>query len=264
MVADVASDAVRAPDVVGAWPGKRHWVVSLARRYARRTLRQRFDGVYAHGVDEARALNAKGPVIFACTHVCWWDAFALVMADAALDSDGGVLMDDVNLRRLPFMGAIGAIPLATDGGARVRRQLQAAVSALLAPRRGAPASLWIFPQGRQRASHLRPLGFQSGLRLLAGRAGVPVVPVALSYPWREAAAPSVALRFMAPITPSTSLVADVEASVIDGLNATDAAVDVRDEAALGVRLVDSVVARGAEDGLGARLLRRMLATPEAP
>lgn len=236
---------------------KRPWALRLARAYARRTMRARFDGVFVDGLDDAIRQCAQGPVIFAANHVCWWDAFALVLVDAACATDGRVLMDESNLARLPFFSALGALPLSTTGGARVRRQLGDAVATLDRPGR----TLWIFPQGRQRAWHLRPLGFAPGLALLARRAKVPVIPVSLAWPWREAPQPSLVLRFGPAITDvdSPALVADVERAVTAGLDAIDADIDAAAVPSSTTRvLVPPKASRGAEDGLGARLLRRML------
>jgi len=236
---------------------KRPWALALARRYARRAARHRFDGVFVDGLDDVIAQCRQGPVIFAANHVCWWDAFALVLVDEACGTDGRVLMDEANLSRLPFFAALGAMPLSTTGGARIRRQLADATATLDRPGR----TLWIFPQGRQRAWHLRPLGFAPGLALLARRAKVPVIPVSLSYPWREAPTPSIVLRFGAAITDvdSPTLVADVEQVVGAGLDVIDADIDGGAVPAASTRaLVPPKASRGAEDGLGARLLRRLL------
>jgi 1-acyl-sn-glycerol-3-phosphate acyltransferase len=235
---------------------KRPWALGLARRYARRAVRARFDGVFVDGLDDVMRLVAQGPVIFAANHVCWWDAFALVLVDAACATDGRVLMDEANLARLPFFSALGALPLSTTGSTRVRRQLADAVATLDRPGR----TLWIFPQGRQRAWHLRPLGFAPGLALLARRAKVPVIPVSLAYPWREAPEPALVLRFGAPHTnvDSATLVADVEAAVAAGLEAIDADVDAGAVPTPSTRvLVAPRATRGAQDGLGARMLRRL-------
>lgn len=246
-------DGAPAASAVPAPPdARRPWVVGLARAYARRAAARRFDGVFVHGLDELIGLAKDGPILLAANHVCWWDAFALVLVDEALHGDGRVLMDEVNLDRLPFFKAIGALPVSTTGGARVRRQLQDAANTLSGP----GCSLWIFPQGRQRAWHLRPLGFQPGLALLARRARVPVIPVSLAYPWRETPVPSIALRFGAPVAGDD--VRAVEAAVGAGLDAIDAAVDAKDESALGRVLVPSRQHRGAEDGVGARALRRLM------
>ena len=238
---------------------QRPWVLRLARAYARRALRQRFDGVFVAGLDEARALIATRPVIFASNHVSWWDAFMLVTVDEALGGGGHAVMDEENLRRLPFFAALGAVPVDRSGGARLRRQLDGAAALVRAPGQ----SLWFFPQGRQRAAHLRPLGLLAGLRLIARRSGAVVVPVSLSYPWREAPAPSICVTLHAPIDGARKDLLDaVEAAIIAGLDAGDAALDAGTRPA-GVELVPAPPQKGAQDGAGARLLARLLSTPGA-
>jgi 1-acyl-sn-glycerol-3-phosphate acyltransferase len=239
------------PTTTTTTPAKRGWALTLARAYVRRAMRTRFDGVYVTGLETTRALCADQPVLFACNHVTWWDAFALVLIDEALGTDGAVLMDEVNLARLPFFGAIGALPIDTSGGPRVRRQLQDAARHLNA----AGKTLWIFPQGRQRASHLRPLAFQPGLRLLARRAGVPVVPVSLAYPWRDAPAPALVMRFHAPIAPDVDVVRHAEDSVAAGLDHVD---DDIDHGVVPGAVLVAPKARGTQDGLPARALRRLM------
>jgi hypothetical protein len=82
--------------------------------------------------------------------------------------------------------------------------------------------LWIFPQGRQRAAHLRPLGLQSGVRWLSRTSGAHVVPVALSYAFREAAEPSILVSFGAPVAPGTAgLMAALEDRLIASLARID-------------------------------------------
>jgi 1-acyl-sn-glycerol-3-phosphate acyltransferase len=250
--------AVRIPPgAVRAAPATRHkrpWFVALVRRYVRRALARRFDGVFVDGIADVARVAGERPLLLCANHVSWWDAFVLVLLDEALGTDGFALMDDANLARLPFFRLLGALPLDVDGGIDARRQLDDAVRALDRPRR----ALWIFPQGRQRAAHLRPLGFKPGLRLIASRArkhGAVVVPVALAYPWRQAPVPSVVVRLGLPIEPETTsrddLTALVEARVTALLDDVDGVVDAGEPP--GRVLVPSSTA-SAEHGLGARAL----------
>jgi 1-acyl-sn-glycerol-3-phosphate acyltransferase len=227
---------------------KRPWFLSLVRWYARRAVASRFDGFFVQGLDEAARLVRTRPVLFCANHVSWWDAFLLVLLDEALAADSYALMDDENLARLPFFRAIGALPLSVEGGAAARRQLDDAVRTLDRPRR----ALWIFPQGRQRAAHVRPLGFKAGLRLIAGRAqkhGAVVVPVAFSFPWRNAPGPSIVVRFGAPVDPATTvrdeLTAVVETRVAALLDGIDVVVD------------------GGVDGVAAAVAQPLSAVPGA-
>ena len=145
-----------APDV-----RRKAWFFSLARRYVRRKFARSFDGIHVAGLEQARALVAREPLILAATHVAWWDAlFAIAMADL-LGGESYCLMDADNLRRLPFFGWVGAVPLDRSSPKRALRDMKAAATLLDRPGR----VLWIFPQGRQRPSHLRPLDLQPGRSL---------------------------------------------------------------------------------------------------
>lgn len=195
---------------------KRPWVQVLARSYVRRRLARAMDGVWVHGLARARAAVAAGPVLLCATHAAWWDALVIVAVDEALGGDGYGLMDQDQLRKFPFFASIGAIGLDRTSPAAMRRGLKTALALLEGPR-----SVWIFPQGRHRPPHLRPLGLQRGHELLAR--GVTVLPVALTYAFREAPQPSAILSFEAPN-------ADLEAGLIGGLDRIDQWVDTGDGA----------------------------------
>ncbi len=260
MALDAIQTDAPAPTTTPRVSPQRPWALGLARRFALRQCQKSFDGVFIRGVDATRALLATRPVIFAVNHVNYWDAFALVLADRALkNADSVVLMDDKNLERLPFFGPLGAMPLSTAGGPQLRRQLAAAATHLAGPGR----VLWLFPQGRQRAWHHRPLGFLAGLRLLARhpRAASPlIVPASLAYPWREAPVPSMVLHLHADAAVEADADADevvvrAEDACASGLDAIDAAADA------GAAFGDVVVASrfvDAKDGVGARALRALM------
>lgn len=238
---------------------KKRWALYLARRYAAWTLRSRFDGFFVEGIDVARQMAAERPVIFAANHVSWWDAFALVAADEALGTDGYVLMDERNLARLPFFRALGALPLNVAGGKRGVRQLHRAATLLHKPER----ALWVFPQGRQRAAHLRPLGFKPGLGWIARQSrasGAVVIPVALSYPWRNAPCPAIAMSFGEPVDPITmrpdALVTHLEERVVAMLHSVDSRVDADMDPCSTLLLKGRP--RKAEDGMGARVLKAIM------
>jgi len=251
MMNDATTSALTTTTTVSQ---RRPWAVSLARRYARRQLRKNFDGVFVNGLEHARVVVGSRPVLFACNHVCWWDSFVLVAVDEALGGGGHAVMDEANLRRLPFFGALGAVPINRDGGARLRRQIDDASRLIKRP----GASLWFFPQGRQRAAHLRPLDLLPGLRLLARHSGADVIPVSLSYPWREAPVPSVVVTLHPPIpAKQPDLLAAVEAAIVAGLDAHDHAVDGTVEP--GTALLPPQARRGPQDGRGSRALARLMA-----
>jgi 1-acyl-sn-glycerol-3-phosphate acyltransferase len=167
-----------------------------ARWWARRELRQTLDGLRVQGLDAAREATRARPVIFAATHVSFWDPFVLVVLDEALGTEGYAVMDAVNLCRIPFFVRLGAIPV--QRGAP-RPGLRLAASVLDRPGR----AVWIFPQGNQRPAHLRPLGFLPGIRLLARLApSAVVIPVGLEYAFAESQGPVVYASFGEPLPSS--------------------------------------------------------------
>jgi 1-acyl-sn-glycerol-3-phosphate acyltransferase len=177
-------DRLRSPRFLGA-----------ARWWARRELRRTLDGLRVAGLDSARALAAERPVIFAATHVSFWDPFVLVVLDEALGTESYAVMDEVNLCRIPFFVRIGAIPMRRD---QPRAGLRAAASMLDRPGR----VVWVFPQGEHRPPHLRPLRFLPGVRLLARLAppSVAVVPVGLQYAFGQSEGPVAYASFGEPLT----------------------------------------------------------------
>lgn len=197
--------------------------LALARRYARRRVAHDLDGVWVSGLDGARAALAGGPVIFAANHVAWWDALLLVVLDRALGGVGWAVMDAANLRRLPFLGWVGALPLDRSSHERSIACLQASAALLDRPGR----SLWIFPQGRQRPAHLRPLDLKHGLDTVHAAAAVPVIAVSVNYVFLERNRPAALLRFSAPLTEGAirdnDLLSAVEAALLEGLAEIDVA-----------------------------------------
>ena len=211
------------PSSLSGVPSRQPWVARAFARYARRRFSRELDGLFVAGLDAARAQVQAGPVLFAATHVTWWDPMVLLVLDEALGADGRALMDADNLKALPFFGALGALPVHRGGSsAATRRDLAAAAAELDRPTR----ALRIFPQGRQRPATVRPLGLQHGVRLLARQAQVPVIPVALQYGWREGERPAALAHFGAPLDGSTdTLLPDLEAALLDGLAAGEAFLD---------------------------------------
>lgn len=162
--------------------------LSLFRWIARRRIAAELDGLHVSGLAAAATLLAQRPVIFAPTHTSWWDGMVVLALDEALGGQSRVLMDAQNLDRLAFFRWVGAIPLRREAP---RAGLRAAVDFLAGPGR----AVWIFPQGRQRPTTVRPLGLERGVDLLARLSGAVVVPVGLSYGFREAERPAAAVSF---------------------------------------------------------------------
>lgn len=203
---------------------RRHgWALALARRYARWSLSRAFEGVYVDGLDEVRAAAARGPLLLCANHLSWWDAFAVVAVDEALGTDGVCVMDEANLARLPFFGAIGGMPLSLTAPRRALKQLKDVASRLDRPGRAA----WIFPQGHHVPSWRRPLGFRRGFGRIVDESGCAVVPVSILISFRERREPALLVRLSSPrvfAAGDRDLARVVEGAVEAGLDSLDHAV----------------------------------------
>ncbi len=218
---DASDDDRRALDRAG--DTRRPAFLSYARVYSRRRVAHGLDGVWVAGLENARAALATRPMIFAANHVAWWDTLLLLVLDEALGGTGWAMMDATNLRRLPFMGWVGALPLDRTSHERSRQCLDASADLLDRPGR----ALWIFPQGRQRPAHLRPLDLKPGIGILHDRNPVDVVTVSLNYVFLERDRPAAVVQFSTPMTVGAvggpSVMTTVEDSLLDGLAAIDVA-----------------------------------------
>jgi 1-acyl-sn-glycerol-3-phosphate acyltransferase len=230
--------------------------LALARRYARRELAHSLDGLHVAGLEVARRAVSERPALLVANHVCWWDSFLVVTLDQALGTEGYALMDAENLCRIPFFARMGAIPLDRQ---RPRAGLRAAASLLDRPGR----TVWIFPQGGHRPAHLRPLGFQPGVRMLARLApGAVVIPVAYQYAFGEGHYPAAYASF-------GEALAAAEVAGDDGTQRLEAAVEQElqriDDALAGraPTLPALVASRGQrpDGGWGTRLLNAILGRP---
>lgn len=195
--------------------------LAVARRYARRRVGRGLDGLWVAGLDEARAALSDRPLIFAANHVAWWDVLLLVVLDEALGGLGWALMDSRNLRGLPFLGWLGALPLDRSSPDRGSQCLRNSVELLDRPGR----ALWIFPQGRQRPAHLRPLDLKRGLQTMHDHNPADVVAVSLNYVFLERNRPAAIVRFAPPIRTAVGkpLLPAVNSALLDGLAAIDTA-----------------------------------------
>ena len=200
---------------------RKPWFVSLARFYVRRLLARSFDGLHVAGLERARALVASESVIIASTHVSWWDALLAIYLDGVVGSEGHCYMDAVNLKKLPFFGWTGAVPLDRTSPRLALADLNAG-AALAKP----GSALWIFPQGRQRRTSVRPLGLHSGTSRAAKKSGARVLPLALDYVWREDRRPAIVASFGTPLSGhGRPLMEELERELIAGLASMDDFVD---------------------------------------
>lgn len=254
-----------------AGDARRPRFLEFARSYARHRIARGLDGLWVSGLDEARAALATRPLIFAANHVSWWDVLLLLVLDEALGKGpagvGWAVMDAQNLSRLPFFGWVGALPLDRSTPERSRQCLEASADLLTRPGR----AIWIFPQGRQRPAHLRPLDLRPGLRIMHSRNPVDVIAVSLDYVFLERNRPAAIVRFSTPMTGDVAagdaLLPAVENALLGGLADIDLAVLAATDGRRarshprdplpGFTALVAAPRSGAEDGLGARMLRTL-------
>lgn len=209
--------APRAPSALRAVDPRPPLRLRLARAYTRRALRRAFEGVYVQGLPALRARMAEGPVLVAATHVAWWDPLVLVALDEALGGVASCPMDARNFDSLPFFRWVGAWRLDLSTAETRAAGIDEGVARLRAP----GDCLFLFPQGRQRPPGVRPLDLKRGVRDIARAAQVPVVPLALSYVWRQGPKPAVALHLGEALAPSAVTLEALEAALVDGLDRND-------------------------------------------
>lgn len=229
--------------------------LSVARPYVRRVLARELDGVLVRGLDQVIQRTQSRPLVLASTHVGYWDPLVVLMLDEGLPGIGHVLMDAVSLARLPFFGSVGAIPVDRRDHARALADLDEAAAMLNAPEQ----RMWIFPQGRHRPPHLRPLALRPGVLRLVAASQAALVPVALTYAFRESPRPTCFVSFGEPL--EASLVASEGLGVIEAAIARElSTIDVAHEAheASGFRtLIESRVPK-PDDSIATQWLSRLV------
>lgn len=186
----------------------------LSPRYAKLLAWRQLDGVWISGLDQVEPVIARGPVIFAANHVCWWDGQLMLVLLRRLGVDGKFLVNADNVDRMSFLEPLGGIALDRTTVSSTLSAMERGAAWLSGPRK----SLWVFPQGRFRPEHVRPLGLQRGVGLLAKMTDAPVIPVAIHYGFLDNHLPACAIRLGAPIEGRDRLMDRVEASLTEQLD----------------------------------------------
>lgn len=160
-------------------------------------LRRHFAQVDAFGLEHLERAAAMGPVIVVSNHCSWWDpVWAIVLSNRVLRLDAYALMDARNLRRLPFFARVGAFGVDLDQPRDGARAVRYARRLLDRPGR----AVFVFPQGAERPSSWRPLGFRAGAAAIArGAPDARVVPMALRYEHTGDERPHLLVAFGAPL-----------------------------------------------------------------
>lgn len=155
----------------------------MLRRNIRQSVRHELAGVWVTG-----PVPTDGAVL-APNHHSWWDGYLLAELAWQLAQPIRIMMTEVQLARFPFLRLLGAMN---------EREVRGLI-------RAAQAGAWaiVFPEGA-----IRPQGTvgltEAGAAWVAGRAQVPLVPVALRVVMRGAQWPEAFVRF-GPPCPGDSL-----------------------------------------------------------
>lgn len=194
---------------------RKPWFLALFQPYVRRKLARELDGVWVRGLYRTADFVHSQPVIYAANHVAWWDPLLAIALDQAMKTEAFGIMDEHNLRKLPFFRWVGAVGIDRSEPGSAGPGLKACAELLDRPGR----ALWIFPQGKQRPSHLQPLDFKTGVLRLQEMAAVPIIPVSIRYLFGERATPQVWIDFGEPLMEAD--IKTIETHVIDGLARID-------------------------------------------
>lgn len=165
--------------------------------HAQGRIRSTFAATRIHGLDRTRELSRTAPLLVVSNHTSWWDPLVILhVSQHLLGTDGYALMDAKNLRKLPFFSLVGGFGVDLD-----RPEDGAAVMKYAARLLDRPGKLcWVFPQGRERPSTERPLGFRPGAAEIARVSKrALVVPAGLRYELGSDERPFLYLSLGAPI-----------------------------------------------------------------
>ncbi len=154
---------------------QRYFAGHVRRRFARR-----FSSVRVLGLPHLARSFAERPTVIVANHTSWWDSLVFFdLCRRTFGVDAHALMDAKNLRRLKFLGWIGAFGVELGDKEDGARAVEYGGGLLDRPGR----VVVVFPQGRERPMTERPLRFLPGAAKIAHAAAAPVdiVPVALRY-----------------------------------------------------------------------------------
>lgn len=216
--------------------------------YGRTMIRRHFDGWYVQGLARTLEIARTEPLILACNHVCWWDGIFTLTIQSRFGLKGRFLTDADALRRIPWLRQLGAIGIERDGFLGSMEGMEEAVAWLQTPGH----VLWMYPQGRYRPPHLRPLELERGVALLARASKARVVPVTWSPGWFLAHLPAAAMTLGEPLTPSRDLLDRLDGAMSAQLDGIDAWFDAATPGAPFEPLVPTAI-RPVEEGLASRI-----------
>jgi len=175
---------------------RKAWAEACFYPALRLAMRRQFHAILLAGGDRLRELTARSSIVTAANHTNWWDGFILSWVTRRATPDCGFLlaMDEANLQRYAFFRKLGVFGVDLTSPRSAALALRRIVPDLQAHRE----TCWIFPQG-ELLHPTRPIEARGGASWLARKAGVPLLPVALSYEWLIESRATIMIRAGEPL-----------------------------------------------------------------
>jgi len=158
--------------------------------YIGRKVRGAFRGVWARGA----LPSSEGGLLVYLNHSNFWDGFVLHQLGKAAGWDVYAMMAEENLAKYRFHARIGAFSVRRGDRHSAVESLRYAVELTERPR----AAVCVFPEGELRPGGGPPAALQRGVEVIARRAGVRCLPVAIRYAFLEHEKPDVLLEVGTP------------------------------------------------------------------
>lgn len=174
-------------------------------RVAERRIRGHFGAVHLAGREILERALAAGPVLVVLNHSSYWDTLWIIaLARRILGADAYAMMDARHLRRLPFFAKVGAFGVDRDQPRDGVKAVRYAARLLERP----GTLVFVFPQGEERPSTVRPLGFEGGAAAIARVArAATVLPMGLRYEHGSSPRPTLYAAIGPPLEPRDELAA---------------------------------------------------------
>lgn len=172
------------------------WFLAWFARDAEKRIRRAFGEIRIQGLATLKEAAATSPVLVVTNHTSWWDPLVvLFVTNRLLDVTAFAMMDQRNLRRLPFFAKVGAFGVNLTDPSDGARGMRYAAKRLASPR----SLVWIFPQGKEVSAISAPLAFHAGSAQIERLApGARVVPGAIRYVFGDRPEPSLWISFGEP------------------------------------------------------------------
>lgn len=162
--------------------------------YIGRKVRGAFRGVWVRGT----LPSSEGGLLVYLNHSSFWDGFVLHQLGKAAGWNAFAMMAEENLAKYRFHTRIGAFSVRRGDRHSAVESIRYSTEVLRRER----AALFIFPEGELRPGGGPPARFQRGVEVIAKRAKVRCLPVAVRYAFLEHERPDVLLEVGTPHAPA--------------------------------------------------------------